>query len=119
MGNGVPPQSIGRWIHLRPHRFLVMRSGRWERDNYPLGDSWNTHSPGQQSCWIVWYVPQVEVRYLLLANAASIWNSQREPATIQIFGVEHTIPMQAAVYRKGNIAPGSINASVLVHIVYP
>jgi len=35
-------------------------------------------------------------------------------------GVTHTIPMQAAVYRKDNVVvPGKINASVLFHIVYP
>jgi len=35
-------------------------------------------------------------------------------------GVNHTIPMQAAVYRKDNVVvPGKINASVLFHIVYP
>jgi len=34
-------------------------------------------------------------------------------------GVNHAIPMQAAVYRKSAITPGSINASVLFHIVYP
>jgi len=34
-------------------------------------------------------------------------------------GVNHTIPMQAAVYRKSAVTPGSINASVLFHIVYP
>jgi len=34
--------------------------------------------------------------------------------------VNHTIPMQAAVYRKDNVVvPGKINASVLFHIVYP
>jgi len=35
-------------------------------------------------------------------------------------GVTHTIPMQAAVYRTANnVTPGKINASLLVHIVYP
>jgi len=34
-------------------------------------------------------------------------------------GVNHTIPMQAAVFRKGTVTPGKINASILVHIVYP
>jgi len=34
-------------------------------------------------------------------------------------GVKHSIPMQAAVYRTGAVTPGSINASILVHIVYP
>jgi len=34
-------------------------------------------------------------------------------------GVNHTIPMQAAVYRTGAVTPGSINASLLFHIVYP
>jgi len=34
-------------------------------------------------------------------------------------GVNHTIPMQAAVFRKSAITPGKINASVLFHIVYP
>jgi len=34
-------------------------------------------------------------------------------------GVNHTIPMQATVYRKGNVTPGRINSSLLVHIVYP
>jgi len=29
-------------------------------------------------------------------------------------GVKHSIPMQAAVYRKGNVTPGKINASLLV-----
>jgi len=28
-------------------------------------------------------------------------------------------PMQAAVYRTGNVTPGKINASVLFHIAYP
>jgi len=54
-----------------------------ERDKYPLGNSnfWGGHLPGQQSCWVVWYGPQVEVRYLLLTNAASIWNSQLDPSS--------------------------------------
>jgi len=34
-------------------------------------------------------------------------------------GVNYSIPMQAAVYRLGNVTPGKINASVLFHIVYP
>jgi len=34
-------------------------------------------------------------------------------------GVNHSIPMQAAVFRKDAIMPGKINASVLFHIVYP